>query len=94
MGLMPDQLQVINKLKKTYTGNTCYVACSGGVDSMLLLYLLIQAELNPIALHVNYGLRQEESDLDQALVESFVKKREYVVKFIVVIFLSIAGIFN
>jgi tRNA(Ile)-lysidine synthase len=71
MGLMPDQLQVINKLKKTYTGNTCYVACSGGVDSMLLLYLLIQAELNPIALHVNYGLRQEESDLDQALVESF-----------------------
>lgn len=75
MGLMPDQLQVINKLKKTYTGNTCYVACSGGVDSMLLLYLLIQAELNPIALHVNYGLRQEESDLDQALVESFCQEQ-------------------
>jgi len=72
---MPDHLAFIENLKETYTGKTCYVACSGGVDSMLLLNLLIQAELNPIALHVNYCLRGEDSTKDQDLVVSFCKER-------------------
>jgi len=52
------------------------VACSGGVDSMVLACVLthtcqkIDAKY-PILLHVNYGLRGEDSDADQALVEEF-----------------------
>lgn len=51
-----------------------YVACSGGLDSMVLLHLLHQHHFEPKVLHVNYQLRGEDSDLDAAFVESFCKK--------------------
>ncbi len=51
------------------------VACSGGIDSMVLLHALnrLQSEAMPRlsieVAHVNYRLRAEDSDLDQRLVE-------------------------
>lgn len=45
------------------------VACSGGIDSMVLLHGLLQIGLKPEILHVNYQLRGEESEADQRLVE-------------------------
>ncbi|MCX6129727.1 MAG: tRNA lysidine(34) synthetase TilS [Proteobacteria bacterium] len=50
-----------------------WIACSGGLDSMLLAQLLwrIQKELKTFdleILHVNYALRGQESDGDEALV--------------------------
>ncbi len=51
-----------------------WVACSGGLDSTALLWCLVQVRreaLRPFELgilHVNYGLRAEESDGDEAFV--------------------------
>lgn len=49
-------------------GSTVVVGVSGGIDSMVLLDLLRQSELRPVAAHVNYGLRGEASDGDEAFV--------------------------
>ena len=41
---------------------------SGGLDSMVLLHLLSESNVRLEVVHVNYGLRDEESDADEALV--------------------------
>lgn len=52
-----------------------YVACSGGMDSMLLLAITSKYFTNVTALHMNYGLRGKESDEDEAFVREFCQKR-------------------
>jgi tRNA(Ile)-lysidine synthase len=50
------------------------VAVSGGPDSMHLLHKLnINSRLNPIVLHVNYGLRSE-SDSEEEMIKLFCRK--------------------
>jgi tRNA(Ile)-lysidine synthase len=53
------------------TATTYYVACSGGVDSMVLLSILHQLGKTIHVLHVNYQLRGEDSNLDQQVIEDF-----------------------
>lgn len=48
-----------------------YIACSGGVDSMLLAQLFSKFCINITILHVNYHLRDEESNLDEKFVKDF-----------------------
>jgi tRNA(Ile)-lysidine synthase len=48
-----------------------FIAVSGGHDSMLLLDTCRRNSLSIIVLHVNYQLRGEESNGDQAFVESY-----------------------
>lgn len=48
-----------------------FIAVSGGHDSMLLLDTCRSNSLSIIVLHVNYQLRGEESNGDQAFVESY-----------------------
>ncbi|MBQ2025052.1 MAG: tRNA lysidine(34) synthetase TilS [Paludibacteraceae bacterium] len=52
---------------------TVLVACSGGADSVALLHVLMQLGYTCVALHCNFHLRQEESNRDQAFVESLCK---------------------
>lgn len=54
-------------------GDPLVVGVSGGVDSMVLLDLLLRSRFAPAVrvVHVNYGMRGEASDLDEALVVSF-----------------------
>lgn len=47
------------------------LAVSGGVDSMVLSTLCLKAGLSFEIAHVNYHLREEQSDLDQFLVSEF-----------------------
>ena len=47
---------------------TFLIGVSGGVDSMSLLHLSQTCGLKVIAAHVNYQLREKESDLDEELV--------------------------
>lgn len=54
----------------------CLIACSGGVDSMVLLDLLRKSGKELLVLHVNYGLRGEASDLDEALIRDYCSQHE------------------
>lgn len=42
---------------------------SGGPDSMALMYAFFKARVDVMVVHINYGIRGIESDLDQELVE-------------------------
>lgn len=58
-----------------------YIACSAGVDSMVLASLMAdicesEGFLKPHLLHVNYFLRQEDSILDEQLVLQFATKHQ------------------
>lgn len=55
-------------------GDHILIALSGGVDSMCLLKLSMEAGLNVSAFHFNYGLRGDESDKDQWMVQAECKK--------------------
>lgn len=44
------------------------VGVSGGVDSMVLLYLCVQSGLQIVVAHMNYALRGEDSEADANLV--------------------------
>ncbi len=47
-----------------------HVACSGGMDSTLLTYLVSRYHPKVTIIHVNYGLRGSESDGDEAFVRN------------------------
>lgn len=69
--MQKDFLHFIQKNNLCTTGQSVFVAVSGGIDSMVLLHLFKITGHNITAVHVNFGLRGEESDKD----ESFVKDR-------------------
>jgi tRNA(Ile)-lysidine synthase len=50
---------------KSIKSNCFFIACSGGVDSMVLIHMAKKFKLNAHVLHVNYNLRGQES-LDDA----------------------------
>lgn len=56
---------------KHYPASSYLVAVSGGLDSMLLLHLLHELGAPVQALHVNYRLRLQESELDAQLIEDY-----------------------
>jgi tRNA(Ile)-lysidine synthase len=51
------------------------VACSGGVDSMVLLHLSAKFILETEVVHINYQLRGDDSDKDQLIVQQEAEKR-------------------
>lgn len=55
--------------------NIC-VACSGGLDSTVLLEVLVQLGYKPAILHINYQLRGEESEKDEAFVRKLAEKHQ------------------
>ncbi|NND63095.1 MAG: tRNA lysidine(34) synthetase TilS [Flavobacteriaceae bacterium] len=57
-------------------GKRLLVACSGGLDSVVLSHLLYQANYEIGLAHCNFKLRNEESDEDEAFVKEFSKQME------------------
>ena len=58
------------------TGAKVAVAVSGGADSMALLHLCVEQGLEPIAIHVNHGIRIQDGGAkkDEQLVIHFCEK--------------------
>jgi tRNA(Ile)-lysidine synthase len=61
---------------QSHPADTYLLATSGGKDSMLLCELLRLLALPIEIMHVNYKLRAEQSELDQALVEAYCLKHK------------------
>jgi tRNA(Ile)-lysidine synthase len=77
MGSNLDQMQLALKTQlQQLNASTYLVAVSGGLDSMLLLNILNTLKAPVCALHVNYRLRGEESELDAQLVEDFCQQQQ------------------
>jgi len=58
------------------SGKKVFVGCSGGVDSMVLLYILEKIGVDLTVLHVNYQLRGNESNEDEAFVIEYCTKNK------------------
>lgn len=52
------------------------IACSGGVDSMVLTDLCLRYKLNFGLVHCNFQLRDADADLDEDFVKSYAQKNE------------------
>lgn len=55
-------------------GKKLLIACSGGIDSVVLVHLLAELKLNFALAHCNFSLRGRESDLDEAFVIGLAKR--------------------
>ena len=50
------------------------VCCSGGIDSVVLFYLMLSLNKNFIVVHCNFKLRRDESDKDEEFVKNICKQ--------------------
>ena len=55
--------------KTLFEGKKIGIALSGGRDSMCLLYALLDAGITPFVIHIEHGIRGEESIRDMKFVE-------------------------
>lgn len=55
-------------------GSHYFVACSGGVDSKVLLHILFKLNKRVSAVHVNYMLRDKDSEEDQISIEEICRE--------------------
>ena len=69
MGWMSNIYQHIIQKWSFLSTKKIFLACSGGVDSMMLLSVFIKAKWDVEVLHVNYNLRGQDSIDDQLLVQ-------------------------
>ena len=73
--------QTIYEKELFKSGAKIILAVSGGPDSVAMLHIFSQLEkkysLKLIVAHVNYGLRGQDSELDEKLVETLVQKYNY-----------------
>lgn len=69
-------MSVVNAVVSTMpnNGSELLVGCSGGVDSVVLVYSLVKLGYRPHLLHINYQLRGEASEQDAVFVDEFAKQ--------------------
>ena len=62
-------LEEFNGALERNPATTYIIACSGGMDSMVLFHLMLQCRKPFVVAHVNYNLRGADSTADAKLVE-------------------------
>jgi len=68
--LQTSMLQYAIRHRLLKPGIKVLAAVSGGMDSMVMLRLLHDAGIKTVVAHCNFGLRGEESDLDEIFVKT------------------------
>ena len=74
----------IAKYNLCNSGTPILVACSGGVDSMVLIDVLMKLNYNIAIAHCNFQLRGNESDEDEKFIKEFANSNKitfHVIKF-------------
>lgn len=66
---MPSIAEHTRLLWQDLSTRKVFLACSGGVDSMVLLHLLYSLKVDLSVIHVNYQLRENASEMDAELVK-------------------------
>jgi tRNA(Ile)-lysidine synthase len=69
-------LTFINQHKLDLRSQSCLLAVSGGVDSIVLMHLFKQMAFPAAVAHCNFGLRGEESEGDEQFVKELSAKYE------------------
>lgn len=72
-------LQQLNKILRDYRRRKYLLAISGGVDSMVLLHVFKESNLDFEVLHCNFQLREQDSENDQILVEQFCSQNQILI---------------
>jgi len=72
--MLDNFLRHIRQKKLLDSDKTYLVAISGGVDSVVLTYLMRLAKIKFILAHCNFGLRGEESDGDESFIRQWAQK--------------------
>jgi tRNA(Ile)-lysidine synthase len=57
-------------------GQKILLTVSGGIDSMVMAYLLMQLPVSLAVAHCNFGLRGDESDTDEKFVRDYAQKNK------------------
>ena len=72
--MLKEFVSICDKLN--FSKKKLLVAVSGGVDSMVLCYLLNKLNLDFSIAHVNYNLRGNDSHLDEKLISEYSNKNQ------------------
>tara|TARA_B100000949_G_scaffold232255_1_gene246031 strand:+ start:18390 stop:19697 length:1308 start_codon:yes stop_codon:yes gene_type:complete len=72
--MFPKFKQHINSKMPFLKGKRLLLACSGGMDSVVLTHLSADTELDVSLAHCNFNLRDEESDGDEIFVREMATK--------------------
>jgi tRNA(Ile)-lysidine synthase len=72
--MLEQFLRHIRDNKLIHKGDEVLLAVSGGIDSMVLLHLFLQANIPIGVAHANFQLRGAESDTDEQFVREFCKE--------------------
>lgn len=70
--------KVVHTATAQFPGHRYLLAVSGGIDSMVLLAIFHKLNLPFEVAHVNYQLRGDESEQDQALVHKYCSERNII----------------
>jgi tRNA(Ile)-lysidine synthase len=73
--MLKQFLEFIRKNNLFTTDDHILLAISGGLDSMVMITLFMEAKYNVAVAHANFKLRGEESDGDEAFVRAFCEAR-------------------
>ena len=65
---------MLQEVRRITSGRSVLYALSGGVDSVVLLHLLLQCGVPVVAAHVEHGIRAERSMEDCAFVQALCEK--------------------
>lgn len=74
--MLNDFLKFIRQNRLAIRKDRIVLAVSGGIDSMVMAHLFIEAGYTPGIAHCNFSLRGREADLDEELVRQFASEHK------------------